>query len=219
MSSLNNAGFEEESELLWEKIIEKITPFLTREDIVNMDLESFSALIKRLHSIKEITEQELNYAKKNRDLILIRMGLLHNIPDLKEQDLEMGLKQIAVRLASYYYNNNVVNSLEEAESKVLDMIKHGFSSTVTISLNPEEELIKLREKLTMLPKVSLENAGDIIAILTKTKDRLMTIGISGSVFYEIDKFCQMLKRTKEEDLPSKNEIIDASFEWQMKIQK
>jgi len=57
MSSLNNVGFEEESELLWEKIIEKIKPFLTREDIVNMDLESFSALIKRLHSINEINEQ------------------------------------------------------------------------------------------------------------------------------------------------------------------
>jgi hypothetical protein len=219
MSSLNSAGFEEESELLWEKIIEKIKPFLTREDIVNMDLESFSALIKRLHTINEINEQELNYAKKNRDLILIRMGLLHNIPDLSEHDLEVGLKQIAVRLATYYYNNNVVNSLEEAESKVLEMIKQGFSTTVTISLNPEEELVKLREKLTLLPKVSLDNAKNIIAILTKTKDRLMTIGISGSVFYEIDKFCQMLKRTKEEDLPSKNEIIDATFEWQMKIQK
>jgi len=219
MSSLSNEEFDEESDLLWEKIIEKIKPFLTREDIVNMDLDSFSALIKRLYAIKEITEQELNYAKKNRDLILIRMGLLHNIPDLSEEDLEAGLKQIAVRLATYYYNNNVVNSLEEAESKVLEMIKQGFSSTVTISLNPEEELVKLREKLTLLPNISLENAKNVIAILTKTKDRLMTIGISGSVFYEIDKICQMLKRTKEEELPKKNEIIDATFEWQMKIQK
>ncbi|MHA1258216.1 MAG: hypothetical protein ACTSRO_01020 [Candidatus Heimdallarchaeaceae archaeon] len=47
----------------------------------------------------------------------------------------------------------------------------------------------------------------------------MNIGVSGSVFYEIDKFIQMLKRKNETELPNKTEIIDASFEWQAKIQK
>ncbi|MHA1515882.1 MAG: hypothetical protein ACTSPF_10135 [Candidatus Heimdallarchaeaceae archaeon] len=181
---------EEESELLWKKIIEKIKPYITHEDIVNMDLESFSALINRLYAIKEITEQEQSYAKKNRDLILIRMGLLHNIPDLSESDLELALKQISV-----------------------------LASNVTVSLNPEEEIIKLREKLSIISRVTLDNAKDIATLLTKTKDSLMNIGISGSVFYEIEKLCQMLKRQKEEDLPTKNDIIEASFEWQLKIQK
>ena len=210
---------EDETEPIWKQIMEKIKPYLTREDIVNMDLESFSALVNRLHTIKEITEQELSYAKKNRDLILIRMGLLHNIPDLKEDDLEVALKQIAVRLATIYFQGNEINSLEEAENKVLEMIRLGFASDVTVSLNPEEEIIKLREKLAIISRVNLENAKDIATLLTKTKDSLMNIGISGSVFYEIERFCQMLKRQKEEDLPTKNDIIDASFELQAKIQK
>lgn len=210
---------DEETEPLWKKIIEKIKPYITREDIVNMDLESFSALINRLHTIKEITEQEQNYAKKNRDLILIRMGLLHNIPDLSESDLELALKQIAVRLTTHYFQNSDVNSLEEAENKVLEMMRLGFASNVTVSLNPEEEIIKLREKLSIISRVTLDNAKDIATLLTKTKDSLMNIGISGSVFYEIEKLCQMLKRQKEEDLPTKNDIIEASFEWQLKIQK
>ena len=210
---------EEESEPLWKKIIEKIKPYLTREDIVNMDLDSFSALINRLYTIKEITEQEQSYAKKNRDLILIRMGLLHNIPDLSESDLELALKQIAVRLTTHYFQNSDVNSLEEAENKVLGMMRLGFASNVTVSLNPEEEIIKLREKLAIISRVTLDNAKDIATLLTKTKDSLMNIGISGSVFYEIEKLCQMLKRQKEEDLPTKNDIVEASFEWQLKIQK
>ncbi len=210
---------DNEGDPIWKKIVEKITPFITREDIINMDLNSFSALINRLHGIKEITEQEMMYAKKNRDLILIRMGLLHNIPDLSEEDLEVGLKQLAVRLASYYYNKNVVDSLEAAENKVLETITQGFSSSVTISLNPDEAILKLRDYLTNLSKITFDNAPEVIKVLTKTKDNLMNIGISGLVFYDIDKYCQMLKRTNEDELPSKNEIIEASFEWQLKIQK
>lgn len=210
---------DEEEEPIWKQITEKIKPYLTKEDIINMDLDSFSALVKRLYGIQELTENEMSYAKKNRDLILIRMGLLHNIPDLTEGDLEIAMKQIAVRLATYYFQNNVSNSLEEAQNKVLEVMKSGFSSAVTVSLNPEEELVNLREKLAIISKVNLDNAKDIATLLSKTKDNLMTIGISGSVFYEIDKFCQMLKRQREEDLPTKNDLIDASFEWQMKIQK
>ena len=66
---------EEEKDPLWKLIIDKIKPFLTRDDIIHMDLDKFSSLVKRLFEIKEITEQEMTYAKKNRDLILIRMGL------------------------------------------------------------------------------------------------------------------------------------------------
>ncbi|MCE7741822.1 MAG: hypothetical protein GOP50_05140 [Candidatus Heimdallarchaeota archaeon] len=219
MSNEESIFDEEVDEPLWKQITEKIKPYLTQEDIINMDLDSFGALVKRLHGINELTEHEMSYAKKNRDLILIRMGLLHNIPDLSEDDLEVGLKQIAVRLATYYFSNNVANSLEEAQTKVLEVMREGFSSSVTVSLNPEEEIITLREKLSIISKVNLENAKDIAALLTKTKDKLMNIGISGSVFYEIDKFCQMLKRQREEDLPTKNDIVEASFEWQMKIQK
>ncbi len=135
---------EEERDPLWKLIIEKIKPFLTRDDILHMDLDKFSSLVKRLFEIKEITEQEMIYAKKNRDLILIRMGLLHNIPDLDEKNLEQGLRQLAVRLVSFYYSNNVVGSLEEGEKKVLGVIEQGFSTNVTISLNPEEELTKLK---------------------------------------------------------------------------
>ncbi|MHA1405985.1 MAG: hypothetical protein ACTSSG_01205 [Candidatus Heimdallarchaeaceae archaeon] len=215
MSSSN----DEESLPLWKNIIEKIKPFITREDIINMDLESFSALINRLFNIKAITEQEMIYAKKNRDLILIRMGLLHNIPDLNKEDLELGLKQLAVRLTSLYYRENLANNQEEAEKMVLKLIQQGFSSNVTISLNPEEEILKLREKLSMISKITLENAHEIRELLSKTKDDLMNIGVSGSVFYEIDKFIQMLKRKNETELPNKTEIIDASFEWQAKIQK
>ncbi len=222
MSNLGNEESlfaDEEDEPLWKQITEKIKPFLTQEDIVNMDLDSFSALVKRLHGIKELTEHEMSYAKKNRDLILIRMGLFHNIPDLTEDDLEVALKQISVRLATYYYSNNVANSLEEAQNIVLEVMRQGFTTSVTVSLNPEEEIIKLREKLSIISRVNLENAKDIASLLTKTKDKLMNIGISGSVFYEIEKFCQMLKRQREEDLPTKTEILDASFEWQVKIQK
>ncbi|MHA1258215.1 MAG: hypothetical protein ACTSRO_01015 [Candidatus Heimdallarchaeaceae archaeon] len=150
MSSSN----DEESLPLWKNIIEKIKPFITREDIINMDLESFSALINRLFNIKAITEQEMIYAKKNRDLILIRMGLLHNIPDLNKEDLELGLKQLAVRLTSLYYRENLANNQEEAEKMVLKLIQQGFSSNVTISLNPEEEILKLREKLSMISKIT-----------------------------------------------------------------
>ena len=210
---------EDEDEPIWKQITEKIKPYLTQEDIINMDLNSFSALVKRLQGINELTESELSYAKKNRDLILIRMGLLHNIPDLGEDDLEVAMQQISVRLATYYFTNGIAQSLEEAQQKVLEVMKEGFSSTVTVSLNPEEEIIKLREKLSIISKVNMDNAKDIAALLTKTKDQLMNIGISGSVFYEIERFCQMLKKQREEDLPTKNDILEASFEWQMKIQK
>ncbi len=222
MSNLGNEESifdEEEDEPIWKQITEKIKPYLTQEDIINMDLDSFSGLVKRLHGIDILSESEMSYAKKNRDLILIRMGLLHNIPDLEENDLEVALKQIAVRLATYYFSNNVSNSLDEAQTKVLEVMREGFSSSVTVSLNPEEVILKLRERLSIISKVNLENAKDVAALLTKTKDQLMNIGISGSVFYEMEKFCQMLKRQREEDLPTKNEILEASFEWQMKIQK
>jgi hypothetical protein len=219
MSSLGTEDEDLEQEPIWKQIMEKIKPFLTREDIMNMDFDSFSALIKRLQTINALTEAELSYAKKNRDLILIRMGLLHNIPDLTEEDLELGLEQLAIRLATYYFTNNQVASLDEAEKMVLDMMKQGFSSGVTVSLNPEEEILKLREKLNYYTKITLENAPEIIGLLTKTKDSLMNIGISGSVFYSIDKFCQMLKRTLEEDLPTKAEIMEATYEWQTKILK
>ncbi len=184
-----------------------------------MDLDKFSSLVKRLFEIKEITEQEMIYAKKNRDLILIRMGLLHNIPDLDEKDLEQGLRQLAVRLVSFYYSNNVVGSLEEGEKKVLGVIEQGFSTNVTISLNPEEELTKLKEMVGTISRITLENSTDIIDVLQKTKDNLMNIGISGSVFYEIDKFCKLLKKTNQEDLPTKADIVEAIYEWQLKIQK
>ncbi len=210
---------EEEKDPLWKLIIEKIKPFLTRGDIIHMDLDTFSSLVKRLFEIKEITEQEMTYAKKNRDLILIRMGLLHNIPDLDEKDLEQGLRQLAVRLVNYYYKNNVVGSLEEGEKKVLGVIEQGFTTSVTISLNPEEELTKLKEMVGTISRINLENATDIIEVLQKTKDNLMNIGISGSVFYEIDKFCKLLKKTNQEDLPTKADIVEAIYEWQLKIQK
>ena len=222
MSNLDNEENifdEDEEEPIWKQITEKIKPYLTQEDIINMDLDSFSALVKRLRGINELTENEMSYAKKNRDLILIRMGLLHNIPDLVEEDLEVAMEQMAVRLATYYFANGVAQSLEEAQKQVLEVIKSGFSSRVTVSLNPEEEIIKLREKLSIISKVNLDNAKDIAALLTKTKDQLMNIGISGSVFYEMERFCQMLKKQREEDLPTKNDILEASFEWQMKIQK
>ncbi len=210
---------EDEKEPIWKQIIDKILPFITKDDIINMDLESFSAMINRLYGIKEITEQEMSYAKKNRDLILIRMGLLHNIPDLTEKDLELGLRQLSVRLASYYYNNNEVDSLEAAENKVLETISKGFSKTVTVSLNPDEAILKLREYLSDISKITLENAPEIVEALTRAKDNLMNIGVSGLVFYDIDRYCQMLKRTIEEELPTKNDIVEASFEWQLKIQK
>jgi hypothetical protein len=219
MSSIGNEDVELEDEPIWKQIMEKIKPFLTREDIMNMDLDSFSALIKRLQAIDALTENELSYAKKNRDLILIRMGLLHNIPDLTDEDLELGLEQLAVRLATFYFSNKQVSSLDEAEKMVLDMINQGFSSSVTVSLNPEEEIIKLREKLNYFTKITLENAPEVAGLLTKTKDNLMNIGISGSVFYSIDRFCQMLKRTMEDDLPTKSEIMEATYEWQTKILK
>jgi len=222
MSNLDNEENifdEDEEEPIWKQITEKIKPYLTQEDIINMDLDSFSALVKRLRGINELTENEMSYAKKNRDLILIRMGLLHNIPDLVEEDLEVAMEQMAVRLATYYFANGVAQSIEEAQKQVLEVIKSGFSSRVTVSLNPEEEIIKLREKLSIISKVNLDNAKDIAALLTKTKDQLMNIGISGSVFYEMERFCQMLKKQREEDLPTKNDILEASFEWQMKIQK
>ena len=222
MDSSNNEEIiieEEETDPLWKLIIEKIKPFLTRDDILHMDLDKFSSLVKRLNEIKEITEQEMTYAKKNRDLILIRMGLLHNIPDLNEEDLELGLRQLAVRLVNYYYANNVVGSLEEGEKKVLEVIENGFSSSVTVSLNPEEELTKLKELVGSISRINLENAKEIIDILQKTKDNLMNIGISGSVFYEIDKFSKQLKKTNQEDLPTKADIVEAIYEWQLKIQK
>ncbi len=219
MSSIGSEDVELADKPIWKQIMEKIKPFLTREDIMNMDLDSFSALIGRLQAIDALTEQELSYAKKNRDLILIRMGLLHNIPDLSEEDLELGLEQLAVRLATFYFSNNQVSSLDEAEKMVLDMIRQGFSSGVTISLNPEEEILKLREKLNYYTKITLENAPQIASLLTKTKDSLMNIGISGSVFYSIDKFCQTLKRTLEADLPTKAEIMEATYDWQTKILK
>ncbi|NPD90038.1 MAG: hypothetical protein HGN29_15095 [Asgard group archaeon] len=219
MSSIGSEDTELEDEPIWKQIMEKIKPFLTREDIMNMDFDSFAALINRLQAIEALTEQELSYAKKNRDLILIRMGLLHNIPDLTEEDLELGLEQLAIRLATFYFSNNQVSSLDEAEKMVLEMIRQGFSSGVTVSLNPEEEILKLREKLNYYTKITLENAPEIASLLTKTKDSLMNIGISGSVFYSIDKFCQMLKRTLEEDLPTKSEIMEATYDWQTKILK
>ena len=219
MSSMGNEDVDFEDEPIWKQIMEKIKPFLTREDIMNMDLDSFSALIKRLQAIDALTENELSYAKKNRDLILIRMGLLHNIPDLTEEDLELGLEQLAVRLATFYFSNKQVSSLDEAEKMVLEMINQGFSSSVTVSLNPEEEIIKLREKLNYFTKITLENAPEVASLLTKTKDNLMNIGISGSVFYSIDRFCQMLKRTMDKDLPTKAEIMEATYDWQTKILK
>ena len=44
MSSIGNEDEGLEDEPICKQIMEKIKPFLTREDIMNMDLESFSAL-------------------------------------------------------------------------------------------------------------------------------------------------------------------------------
>ncbi|MBY9001694.1 MAG: hypothetical protein KGD64_12325, partial [Candidatus Heimdallarchaeota archaeon] len=77
--------------------------------------------------------------------------------------------------------------------------------------NPEDFHKDIRE--------TLENSKEISEILQKTKDNLMNIGISGSVFYEIDKFCKLLRKTIQEDLPTKADIVEAIYEWQLKIQK
>ncbi len=210
---------KDNAELLWKVIISKIKPYLTSDDLVFLDADRYSKLIIRLRDIKELNENELSYARKNRDLILLRMGLIHTIPDMSDQVLELALHQVAVRLAKTYYSTNVVESIEEAEKKVLDLVRNIGRGVVSISLNPEEGIIDMRNVLTKYSKITLDNAKDIEKILSKLKDDLMEIGVVGSVLHDISQVCQQLRKTREEDLPMKSDILESSYDWQEKILK
>ncbi|MHA1303879.1 MAG: hypothetical protein ACTSQE_13350 [Candidatus Heimdallarchaeaceae archaeon] len=204
---------------LWKTISEKLKPFLTRDDFIHLDKERYVTLIKRLKSIQELSEREYNYANINRDLILIRMGLIHTLPDVTDDMLETILKQLAVHLATIYYENNVVKSWREAEEKVMKILNHGFSSAVTMGLTPESHLEILREYINNMEKITIENISGLIEEINKAKDNLMQAGISGVILHNLTKFAQKLKRAKEEELPTKHEIIEETYAWQEKIKK
>ncbi|MHA1686283.1 MAG: hypothetical protein ACTSYD_07705 [Candidatus Heimdallarchaeaceae archaeon] len=207
----------ENEEHLWQKIIAKIQPYLTQQQLYELDADRFSALVKRLYEIHELSERELIYAKKNRDLILLRMGLLHAIPDVDKETLLIALKQIATHLVYKYYKENQVTSLEEAEERIIDLIKKGIASSLQITLNPEQELVKFRSKLGRYSKITLDNAEEIAAMLDETKEKLMEIGVGGTLLHEINKFCRELRSKNEENLPNKGDLVAASFEWQQKL--
>ncbi len=210
---------KDNTELLWKVIISKIKPYLTSDDLVFLDADRYSKLIIRLRDIKELNENELSYARKNRDLILLRMGLIHTIPDMSDHVLELALHQVAVRLAKTYYNTNVVDSIEEAEKKVLDLVQNIGRGVVSISLNPEEGIIDMRNQLTKYSKITLDNAKEIEKILSKLKDDLMEIGVVGAILHDISQVCQQLRKAREEELPMKSDILDSSYDWQEKIMK
>ena len=148
-------------EHLWQKIISKIQPYLTQQQLYELDADRFSALVKRLYEINELSERELIYAKKNRDLILLRMGLLHAIPDVDKETLLVALKQIATHLAYKYYKENQVTSLEEAEQRIIDLVKKGIASSLQITLDPEQALVKFRSKLLGQLQVGFERLAAI----------------------------------------------------------
>ena len=204
-------------EHLWQKIISKIQPYLTQQQLYELDADRFSALVKRLYEINELSERELIYAKKNRDLILLRMGLLHAIPDVDKETLLVALKQIATHLAYKYYKENQVTSLEEAEQRIIDLVKKGIASSLQITLDPEQALVKFRSKLGRYSKITLENAEEIAAMLDETKEKLMEIGVGGTLLHEINKFSRELRSKNEENLPNKGDLVAASFEWQEKL--
>ena len=212
---------KDNTELLWKVIISKIKPYLTSDDLVFLDADRYSKLIIRLRDIKELNENELSYARKNRDLILLRMGLIHTIPDMSDHVLELALHQVAVRLAKTYYSTNVVESMEEAEKKVISLIQNigRGSGVVSISLNPEEGIIDMRNQLIKYSKITLDNAKEIEKILSKLKDDLMEIGVVGAILHDISQVCQQLRKTREEELPMKSDILESSYEWQEKILK
>lgn len=210
---------KDNTELLWKVIISKIKPYLTSDDLIFLDADRYSKLIIRLRDIKELNENELSYARKNRDLILLRMGLIHTIPDMSDQVLELALHQVAVRLAKTYYNTNVVESIEEAEKKVLDLVRNIGRGAVSISLNPEEGIIDMRNQLIKYSKITLDNAKEIEKILSKLKDDLMEIGVVGAILHDISQVCQQLRKTREEELPMKSDILESSYDWQEKILK
>lgn len=209
----------ETTETLWEKIISKIQPYLTQQQLYELDAERFSALLKRLYTINEISERELNYARKNRDLILLRMGLLHAIPDIDAETLSIALKQIATHLAYKYYRENQVTSLEEAEQRVIDLVKKGIAASLQISLDPEQELINFRSKLSNYSKITPDNATEIADFLDQTKEKLIEIGVGGTLIHAISSFSNKLRSSSKETLPSKGELIEASFEWQEKLKR
>ncbi|GAG80271.1 unnamed protein product [marine sediment metagenome] len=64
-----------------------------------------------------------------------------------------------------------------------------------------------------------ENAKEIEKILSKLKDDLMEIGVVGSILHDISQVCQQLRKTRDEDLPMKSDILESSYEWQEKILK
>ena len=202
---------------LWQKIVNKLKPYLTKTDVLELDVSRFSSLVKRLYEIKELTEQEYNYAKKNRDMILLRMGLIFAIPEIDTEALELALKQIAVRLVDLYYNDNITNTFEEAEKKVLDIINSSVKKNITMSLTPELEFEKLRQKLRQFSKITAENATEVAKILDNVKERLIEIGISGKIVHEINNYSQMLRSKDESRFPTKGEIVNKTFDWQEKV--
>ncbi len=211
MNSEDNS-LTEQHEPLWSIIISKIQPYLTKVDVINLDTERYNNLIKRLLEIKDLTESEYVYAKTNKDIILIRLGLLHNIPEMDRQLLEISLKQLSTRLAEYYYKKGLVDNAEQAQSKVLSLIS---KSSSIMSLNPMEEIIKLRSKMKNYSEINSSNMREINAYLIELRDKMMDIGAPGQILHEINTFSRRMKTTQ--NLPTKEEIIESTLSWQAKL--
>ncbi|UJG43761.1 MAG: hypothetical protein K9W46_00925 [Candidatus Heimdallarchaeum endolithica] len=207
-----------ESIPLWKKIGEKLTPYLTRDDFISMDKDRYISLIKRLKAINELSEKEYTYANINRDLILIRMGLIHNLPEITDDSLETILKQLAVHLAVLYYNDNDVSSWSEAKEEVLEVISSGFETRVTMGLSPTEHLETLRSKIKEIGKITKETITQVISEIEDTKDKLMQSGISGVTLHKFTQYAQKLKRANDE-LPTKYDILEEIASWQELISK
>ena len=202
---------------LWQRIIKKLQPYLTKTGVLELDVSRFSSLVKRLFEINELSEQEYNYAKKNRDMILLRMGLIFAIPGIDTETLELALKQIATKLVSIYYNNNICSTYDEAEKKVLEVIQVGIKKEITMALNPEKEFEVLRKKLRTFSKITLENADEVAKVLDEVKERLIEIGISGQIIHEINNYYRLLRSRNKDKFPTKEELIEEAFSWQEKL--
>ncbi len=214
---MNNSEVNNRHIPKWKMIVKKIKPYLTYDDILKFDQNSFYDLLDRLRHINKLDESEYTYAKTNTNMILIRMGLLHLIPEMNNDLIELCLKQLAAKLANIYYHEGKVHSWEEAGELIGELIKEGIHSDFKIALNIHEEFDDLITILNNYSDINPNNAEEIYSSLCLLRDSLVEIGLTGSLIYEVEKYCQKLDSISEKDVELKGDLLDSVREWKEKI--
>ena len=181
--------------------------------------QSFRDDVKKLVSNEILTKDEYNYLLKNERRVLVKIQLIHLIPELQSQEvIEKTLKHLSNVVFNKKYKEaetrkeNLENQLISQISEHLHTTLHPQVTTVPDAFSFIKSLI---EESSDLSKEYLKISNQLLEI----RDVFLEQGKSPMLLHEIEKMSTKLifasKSTAETDQPTKEELITMINEIQI----